>query len=58
MALFRFHVTEHVDRAVATGDAPQILNFFEHPTQRPTDEFKIGGKRENTQTLELKGLGC
>jgi integrase len=44
MELFRFHVTNHVDRAVATGDASRILNFFELAPRQPADEFKIVGR--------------
>ena len=41
MAVFRFHVTDHLDQAAEGAFEPQILNFFEHAAQRPTDEFKI-----------------
>jgi site-specific recombinase XerC len=44
MQLFRFHVTEQVDRAVATGSAPRILNFFEPTPLQPADEFKIAAR--------------
>jgi len=40
MELLRFHVTNHADRAVATGDTPRILNFFEPRPQESGDEFR------------------
>jgi hypothetical protein len=30
MALFRFQVTDHLDRAIERANEPKILNFFEH----------------------------
>ena len=42
MAFFRFHVVDHLNKAIAGEGGAQILNFFEPGREQPADEFKAG----------------